>query len=363
MPNHSLETLSRARSEAQRVLSMSPSFVRMSEADQLALYRQLVDSNLAKMQSRPNGRIARGFADEPPPGPPGGLQRTDIENKRFDQLPQIGADFIQQIDFPQFVKDLLQGVFDANLKVTIQQMKTYQDLLKTASKSLAQFAKDVKEHEAFGYLAENQSDLFSLGFDDEEEVPEGQEKGTRTLVLTDKNGNKLDLGDNEVKAKIMEATIALAKERRAMLRETILMGITRLVVEKGVVEASVLFDVGATEKITSAGKMGTEDETTKATEDSGGWFSSIFGSDDSTSQTRKSKIMVSSVKAVADSKLAAQIKGSVKIQFKSDYFKLDNFAALYQDGRDGVAMVGAGAGAGGQQPAGTNQPGAVQKTG
>ena len=338
MPNHHPDTVALARSEAQRVLSMSPSFVRMNEADQLALYRQLVDSNLARMQSRPNGRIARGFADPPPPEPPGGLARTDIENKRFDQLPQIGADFIQQIDFPQFVKDLLQGVFDANLKVTIQQMKTYQDLLKTASKSIAQFAKDVKEHEAFGYLAETQSDLFSLGFDDEE----GGEGGQRSIVLTDKEGNKLDLGDNEVKARIMEATIALAKERRAMLRETILMGITRLVVEKGVVEASVLFDVGATEKIESKGKTGSEEETTKATEDSGGWFSSIFGSDDSTEQNRKSKITVSSVKAVADSKLAAQIKGSVKIQFKSDYFKLDNFASLYADGRDGGAAWGAG---------------------
>jgi uncharacterized protein YukE len=238
MPNHHPDTVALARSEAQRVLSMSPSFVRLSEAEQLAMYRQLVDSNLARMQSRPNGRIARGFADPPPPEPPGGLARSDIENKRFDQLPQIGADFIQQIDFPQFVKDLLQGVFDANLKVTIQQMKTYQDLLKTASKSIAQFAKDVKEHEAFGYLAETQSDLFSLGFDDEE----GGEGGQRSIVLTDKEGNKLDLGDNEIKGKIMEATIALAKERRAMLRETILMGITRLVVEKGVVEASVLFE-------------------------------------------------------------------------------------------------------------------------
>jgi hypothetical protein len=129
MPNHHPDTVALARSEAQRVLSMSPSFVRLSEAEQLAMYRQLVDSNLARMQSRPNGRIARGFADPPPPEPPGGLARSDIENKRFDQLPQIGADFIQQIDFPQFVKDLLQGVFDANLKVTIQQMKTYQDLL------------------------------------------------------------------------------------------------------------------------------------------------------------------------------------------------------------------------------------------
>jgi hypothetical protein len=343
MPNHSPDAVARARYDAQRVLSQSPAFLQMSAADQLETYRNLVNRSLSQQPaahslSRPAARLARGLAEEPPT-PPGGLARTDIENKRFDQLPQIGADFIQAIDFPQFVKDLLQGVFDANLKVTIQQMKTYQDLLKTASKSVGQFAKDIKEQEAFSYLAETQSDLFSLGFEDDEAAP-----GGRAIVLTDKDGNKLDLGDNEVKARIMDATIALAKERRAMLRETILMGISRLVVEKGVVEASVLFDVSAGENITSKGKTGSEDETTGATEDTGGWFSSIFGGDATTEQTRKSKITVSSVKAVADSKLAAQIKGSVKIQFKSDYFKLDNFASLYQDGRDGGAATAAAPG-------------------
>jgi len=267
----------------------------------------------------------------------GGLTAADVKNSRLDNLAKEGADFINEVDFPQFVKDLLKAVFDANLKVTIDQMKTYQALIKASMESLAKFITKIDDTATFAYLVENHNDQFSLS---EEDAPAG-ETG-KIQVLTDKDGNKVDLGDNEIKARIMDAKIAMAKEQRAMLRETILMGISRLVVEKGVVEASVLFDVQAGEHIERRGKSGSESEQTSATESGGGGvFGFIFGSgDETTTQSRESRITVSSVKAVSDAKLAAQIKGNVKIQFKSDYFKLDNFAKLYESGGDGGASLG-----------------------
>jgi hypothetical protein len=39
------------------------------------------------------------------------------------------------------------------------------------------------------------------------------------VALTDKDGNRLDVGDNELKARIMDAKIRMAQEQRAMLRE------------------------------------------------------------------------------------------------------------------------------------------------
>ncbi|MEM8808167.1 MAG: hypothetical protein AAGF01_19270, partial [Cyanobacteria bacterium P01_G01_bin.38] len=47
------------------------------------------------------------------------------------------------------------------------------------------------------------------------------------------------------------------------------------------------------------------------------------------STTKRSKISVSSAKSTASTDLAAQITGSVELVFKSDYFKLDNFASMY----------------------------------
>jgi hypothetical protein len=68
------------------------------------------------------------------------------------------------VDFPQFVRDLLKAVFDANLQVTIQQMEAYGALLKTATQSLARFAKAIPPSDAFAYLADNNSDEFSVSW-------------------------------------------------------------------------------------------------------------------------------------------------------------------------------------------------------
>lgn len=124
-------------------------------------------------------------------------------------------------------------------------MDSYQQLLKTASASISKFVQQVDDAAAFGYLAENNSDEFSIDFSDDEKDETGQAKA----ILTDKDGTPLDIGDNQVKAKIMDAKIAMAKEQRKLLRETILMGITRLVVEKGNVKAAVIFDIKAKEQI------------------------------------------------------------------------------------------------------------------
>ena len=62
------------------------------------------------------------------------------------------------------------------------------------------------------------------------------------MELTKPDEEKVDMDDYEVKTKIMNAKIKMAQEHRAVLREMILMGNTRLVVEKGEVEAEVIFE-------------------------------------------------------------------------------------------------------------------------
>jgi hypothetical protein len=250
-------------------------------------------------------------------------------NQRIDQAGELAGDFIQNVDFPKFVRDLLKGVFDANLEVTIKQMEAYTNLMKAATASISKFVNAIDDTAAFGYLAENNSDEFSFDFDDNEKDDAGNPKA----ILTDKQGNKLDVGDNEVKAKIMDAKIAMAKEQRALLRETILMGVTRLVVERGNVKASVLFDIKASEKIQKADKAAIKKSKSSSSSMSGGGglLGKIFGgvSGGRTSSERVTQISVSSAKSVSSTDLAAKITGSVDITFKSDYFKLDNFAEMY----------------------------------
>jgi len=334
-------TIHAVKSEAMAItrdmLTGVASFHAMSLADQKALFQQVYKAQCAELTkagarygppSRASGAPARAFADA--------RKASDLIddqrhlNKRIDQAGNLAGEFIDEIDFPKFVRDLLKGVFDANLEVTLKQMEAFQTLLKTATASVATFINKIDDTAAFGYLAENQSDMFSMGFPDDGET---DENGERQPTLTDKEGNKMDLGDNEVKAKIMEAKIAMAKEQRAMLREVILMGVTRLVVEKGVVKAACKFDIKAGEKIDKADKAALQEASSTSTSltASGGLLGSIFGGPKGgyTRSTQKSKISVSSAKSQSTTDLTAQVSGSVEIQFKSDFFKLDNFATMY----------------------------------
>jgi hypothetical protein len=318
-----------ARALARDAFSNSQHFASLPTDEQASLYRDTYESFKKELERKRRNPFAMGM-DEP--------QKADdlIDdkrhlNQRIDQLGDIASDFVEAVDFPKFVRDLLKGVFDANLEVTLKQMEAYTNLMKAATASIAKFVNAIDNTAAFGYLAENHGDDFSIDFSDDD--ADKSSANPQGMVLTDKEGNRVDIGDNEVKAKIMDAKIAMAKEQRALLRETILMGITRLVVEKGNVKAGVVFDFKATEKINKADKAALK----KASSDSqsitasGGIFGSLVPgvTGGGTRSHQESQITVASAKSVSETSLAAKLTGSVDITFKSDYFKLDNFAAMY----------------------------------
>jgi hypothetical protein len=327
----------RAREEAMELLSQSSSFSAMSMEDKIAMYKDVVDAKLKQLEKQHG--MTTAFAS-----PKKASELIDDErhyNKRIEQAGELAGEFVDEVDFPGFVKDLLKGVFDANLRVTLEQMEAYIDLMKSATASISKFVNAIDDTAAFGYLAENNEDEFSFDFDDNEK----DEQGNPKVVLTDKEGEPVDMSDNEVKAKIMDAKIAMAKEQRALLRETILMGITRLVVEKGTVKAGVLFDIKAQEKIQKADKAALKESVSSSSSvsASGGIFGKIFGgpSGGHTRSKRKTQISISSAKSQASTDLAAKLSGNVEINFKSDYFKLDNFANMYAPAK-GEAEVRSG---------------------
>jgi len=344
-----------ARAYTRRTLAETASFRSLDPEEQKALFMDLYRANRdelerARAMGGPASPAARAFA--------GTQKASDMiddsrhENRRIEQAGELAGEFIDEVDFPGFVRDLLKGVFDANLEVTLRQMESYQELLKTATASVSKFVNAIDDTAAFGYLAENNSDEFNIDFSDTEQDGNGQPQA----ILTDRSGEPVDLGDNQVKARIMDAKIAMAKEQRALLRETILMGVSRLVVERGQVKASVLFDIKATERIQKADKAALKDSMSRSGSVSagGGLIGKIFGgpSGGVTTSRRKTKISVSSAKSQATTDLAAKVAGSVDITFKSDYFKLDNFAQMYGPVTEADRQA-----AGGQGPPGA--PGAT----
>jgi len=323
------EIFAKARSEAKQVLAMSNAFRNMDIVEQKDIYQALVKENAAR-EMRKQDAYSSGM------GTKGASKEIDDRRheKGFKDTVDAFEDLVDSVDFPQFVKDLIKGVFDANIVVMRAQTQEYVRLLKEASKPVTEFVKAAKDDETFGYLAENQSDRFNIAMD-----------GGK-ITLTKPEGGKVDMEDNEVKAKIMEAKIAMAQEHRALLREVLLMGVTRLVVEKGLIEAGVIFDVQANREATRS-DMATINETSNF---GGGFGGGIFSSFGIGGNKTKSKVMVSSANSKNTDQLKANLTGKVRIEFKTDYFKLDNFAQMY---------AGGAAGGPGKQGQGQQQPNAL----
>lgn len=316
--------LSKARSVAREALVGSEAFHALSKSDQMAVYRDRVNEEYNN-QVRTKGMASQmGLGDE-----------KIVDDDRFDndnmhEAADIMEDMMGAVDFPEFVKSLVTGVYDANVEANIEQMKAYQNLLKSATKSLSSFIKEISPEQSFAYLAENNPDEFSMSFPSMDDDDSGNQ-----VLLTDSNGNPVDTEDSKIKAKIMDAQIQMAKEQRAMLREMLLMGMQRLVVEKGVIEAGLLIDIKSQAQVnkTERGQVSQERKSSSWHMGGGktrhGRNNGTLGLGISASKGQKSQVRVASATGMQSDSLNAKLTGNVKIEFKSDYFKLDNFAKMY----------------------------------
>src|SRR5438067_843257 len=140
-------------------------------------------------------------------------------------------------------------------------------------------------------------------------------------------GEEVDKEDAEVKRHILEAKINMAKEHRAALREVLLMGVTRLIVDKGEIEASVDFTVKANREST-AHHDDQNINVTSANTSFGGGIDDIVGGPSGSFEMTNTNIQVNTSDKKATDDLSATLHGKVNIQFKTDYFKLDRFADM-----------------------------------
>jgi hypothetical protein len=327
-----------AREQAKDVLRSSAMFYGLPVSEQKDIYLSLVQEYMD--DEREKRGLARSMATD---------SGKEMGYKGYD--PGFGGDtaafneLVDSVDFPKFVADLLKAVFDANLKVMKQQTDAYIKLMKEATKSTADFIKKVKDDDTFARLAESRSDQYNV-------ISEKQADGSTKLALTNPQGDKADTEDAEVKRHILEAKINMAKEHRAALREVLLMGVTRLVVRKGVVEAAVEFSVKATRESKAHHEDQNINVATTHTE-----FESplggIFGGPSGSLDIQNTNIQVNTSDKKATDDLSATLKGKVNIEFATDYFKLDNFANMYADGGVAALKPAAPAGAAPALPAPT----------
>jgi len=164
------------------------------------------------------------------------------------------AKMIREINFPDFVSKLIEGTFHAIVKATIEQMRAYAEMVRSVSTSLNDFRdRNTTENQAMDHLVSRYPSLLQV------QVENGQPK---VAVREDADTDNLpdfqkDLGLNEPVSDLDDETIQgklvpaarddLARGRQQLLATIILMGINRIVVTDGKINAKIRFNFSAKE--------------------------------------------------------------------------------------------------------------------
>jgi hypothetical protein len=381
-----------ARTVVRDLLLRSPAYLKLPPAtqQQIAKDTAAVAGYLVQPEGIPGNQLPTAAALADPE------QKTTHEayQENLEQVNKVGQGFkaqaaregaevagalLQKVNFPTFVASLIQGVFHAIVTASIEQMEAYGKLVANVAKSLNDFRdENVSENQGRDHLVEQFPDIFKLGTADGGDFF-GAGSGEPRLQLQDGvdedaalkrvNGSiptpvkSLDLSDQDnEQALVQSARTQLATSRQQLLATMVLMGINRIVVTDGKIQAKILYDFQARDNARMQRSAVAYDYATDSSGNNVQTTSTREGEKEVTrgaseytrdkdSEDRKTgdyyakgkykyseqPIMTAMSAAAETSEAALQTKASlagvVDINFKSDYFPLEKMADSFQIGQ------------------------------
>lgn len=377
------------------LLTRSPAFARLPAAtqQQIAHDTTQIANYLAAPEGIPGNKLPTAGALEDPSS---STYERDIEqvNKVGEEFKAAGARegaevagmLMEKVNFPTFCASLIQGVFHAIVQATIEQMEAYGKLVASVSKSLNTFRdENVTDNQGRDNLVDQFPDLFEIGSSDgggfgsfggfgggggprvklREGVDEDKalQKINSSLPVEGGPLKSLDMDDDETENKLVQASrTQLATSRQQLLATMVLMGINRIVVTDGKIQAKILYDFQARDNMRRQRSAAAFDyardrygNVQKTYGSEGEYESSTTGgetnysrNDEGTDYDRRDAdyyskgtykytqqpIMTAMSTAAEVSEAALQTRASLAgvmdINFKSDYFPLEKMADSFQ---------------------------------
>lgn len=245
---------------------------------------------------------------------------TAPKQNAFQRSAGATREMLGAIAFPDFTASLIQGTFQAIVDSSIQQMEAYSRLLAETAKTVDQFMADnISDDMAKDHLTTNYGDLFQKDMSSGRPAMTVDSGATGELpsFLRDLGfDSAMDLDAEAVdQVVIPETRRTLAEMRHQSLATMVMMGINRIVVSDGEINAKLVFHIDASESMsltfndykptnwTLAGKLG----------------GNAFGASGVVVNTM-------STNAQSDVNMRADLTGEVRVRFQSDYFPLERFA-------------------------------------
>jgi hypothetical protein len=353
-------TLDAVRPAVRDLLLSVPAFKELSPEEQQKIASGMV--KIASYMANPSGTLA-------PPLSSAQADAVDATKQRLAKAPgQVGQDFkagaveqgvqqfgalVQKVDFPNFVSGLIKNVFQAIVQSSIDQMRAYGELVANVAKTVDEFAQDnITQNNARDWLTAKYPDSLGISTgtdsdfaDDGTQAPpspklQGKGDGLETALQTISKDMALlkpvtDLSDQAEEARLVQAArLQMARGRQQLLASMVMMGINRIVVTDGLINAKVIFDMraedNASRKATaSMSDTQTSSLTNKIHADVGGWMSPYNASVDNEYKQDHIATVQSAVDDQSESKaqVKATLSGEVRVNFKSDYFPMEKMAS------------------------------------
>lgn len=366
------DTLRAVRPQVRSLLESSPGFRALEPAKQLELARTMVrvasymanPQGLAKQELTPGqGVLAKDGIDAPASHQqaPARALAGEVDRAKRKASDKIGTfagsdfdagsvkqgagnfkAFIGAVDFPQFVGGLIQNVFQAIVDASIQQMEAYAELLKAVAQTVDEFAAD-------NISMNNARDWLAQRFGGDLKITTNEDDGSPMLGVRDEDNAEAALGrvskeiqierpvtdltDPEQEARLVAAArMQMARSRQQMLASMTILGINRIVVTDGLINAKVLFNFRASDDAARGARASLYDsQSSRNTNVTGGGFALPWGGAGSVNRNEQRHVTTVSSSVDEDSassqEMKAKLSGEVRVNFKSDYFPMEKLAS------------------------------------
>jgi hypothetical protein len=331
----------RVKGEITSLLSRSQAYRELPDAQRAQLFTDMtkVGEYLADRRWLASPGTASGLEDKPPSpeellkinaAKDPGIIQDQFKATAVREGVDAFRDMVKAVDFPKFVSSLIQGVFRAIVEASIQQMQAFSELLSAAGKTVDQFAGDnITDSQARDFVA-NQNPK-SVRID--------TSGGNARLRSNDDEGgagvgknfgmDDVDLSDDESEQQLVGAAKQqMARSKQQMLATMVLMGINRIVVTDGHINAKVVFDMRASDEAKRKRKAQMADKEKDHEASQTGFFTNLVGGYD-VSHDHETTVS-SSLDETSESKASvkAQLTGDVRLAFKSETFPLERMVDL-----------------------------------
>jgi hypothetical protein len=235
---------------------------------------------------------------------------------------------VQKVDFPAFVSGLVQGVFKAVVDASIEQMKAYGELLAATAKTVDQFASDhITEGQARDYIANRYPSAVQVDTSGEGGARLKPAEGADAVDLGKafNVGQDVDLNDDASELALVNAAkLEMARSKQQLLATMVLLGINRIVVTNGQINAKVIFDMRADDTAARRAKAEMYDEQKSHAEAGAvgfGWGGAAYAGAGTSHVATVGSAVDDTSEARAEVK--ANLTGEVKLNFKSETFPLE----------------------------------------